>query len=340
MFHGLKAAAQLVSLFAITWAGMANAEPAEIAYKMVVRVDVIGTTETSNFRQAGTGVRVGKRGHILTAGHVVGVGRKWRKGANGLDDRRIVVTMVDKNTGILRDQRPARVVAVNVRFDVALLKIRGRVAAGMGTCPDQKMTVGASLRLAGFTLTAREALRIRGGELNGEIDTDLGRRRVSATTNKGFSGGPVFVRDGDELLLLGIITGGEDIKYNIAVETMFSPLQELRGSLLANCPRKCRHSSHGVEKYSKLATWEVDSGWRGGGSDPTQFCASHKVAREKQFPNRRVRIVRTSERGRWVGLRQRQYRYHCWMIDEWEPIHILKLSKFCRTQTSQKHLPH
>jgi hypothetical protein len=54
------------------------------------------------------------------------------------------------------------------------------------------------------------------------------------------------------------------------------------------CYALCRHPDHRIERWAHEENWKADSGWRGGGGDPTSFCASQKAARENAHPGRTV----------------------------------------------------
>jgi hypothetical protein len=257
----------------------------------------------------------------------------------------IYVTMRDSN-GVLTDRRGAYLQRDDERNDVAVLKVDGtNFNVGLATCPEPPLTGAPSVTVRGFPASVDGAVDRSGndwleaiaGVVSNAGPQDNGRMRISAATRPGFSGAPVFVDD----KVVGILTGGTDGRLTLSSFTMFTPLQLLRGTMLGPCAVPCRHSDNGIERYNQTVTWNADSGWRSGGSSPGEFCGAQLLARQRQFPDRKVNLLNTNEDAHWNGFlnRDREYRYSCTFRDDWEPIYKLALTPACEGLAGSSSLP-
>jgi len=96
-------------------------------------------------------------------------------------------------------------------------------------------------------------------------------------------------------------------------------------------PAECRLPENGLEAWGKTEKWTADSGWRRGGSSPSQFCGAQKLAREKQFPDRKVDLISTDEKHKseYTPFKHDFYRYTCLFEDRWAPIYKLAENPNC-----------
>jgi hypothetical protein len=309
----------------------------ELARDAIVRIEVRGQTEKGPYVRIGTGFLVGDKGAVLTARHLFQPSDSpWAR--DELTDTlrtAIYVSMRDLN-GLLNDRRQGVIEMEDARLDVALLKVEGsKFNPGLPTCPERVISGGEVVVVRGFpTRVERSSDRPGGDTLEAATGAlfdsrleDGGSRLISASTRPGFSGAPVF--HGDRVI--GLLTGGFDGRLTISPESKLTMLSALRGKVLGSCPVACRHYDHGVERYQQTTSWSADSGWRRGGSSPGEFCGAQLVQRMKQFPERRVTVVGTDESARWTGFanREREYRYTCQMLDEWNPLYKEDLTRAC-----------
>jgi len=125
-------------------------------------------------------------------------------------------------------------------------------------------------------------------------------------------------------------------------------------------PKTCRRLEFGQAGYVHTQTVTQSSGWRGGGSNPTNWCNELS----QSFINARsigataaTDIVNTTEDARWTGTfgRTRQYNYGCTVRISWEPLYNERtdpvcgmnpavttrkiLAKSCKKQIGTKEIP-
>jgi hypothetical protein len=112
------------------------------------------------------------------------------------------------------------------------------------------------------------------------------------------------------------------VTVNPRVPTPATPAPELA---------QCRRPEHGLESWGQSQSWTADSGWRKGGSSPSQYCGAKKLERERQHPDRQVVLVSTSEdhRVRYDPFKRDQYRYRCVFEDRWNPVYRLAANANC-----------
>lgn len=84
--------------------------------------------------------------------------------------------------------------------------------------------------------------------------------------------------------------------------------------------------------YQEVSRETRDSGWgeRGG---PGKYCGSQMIRLQASHPGMRIRVLDTSERGKWTGFlnREREYRYGCVLVIE-QPVHPPTLGPDCSRQ--------
>lgn len=91
----------------------------------------------------------------------------------------------------------------------------------------------------------------------------------------------------------------------------------------------CRHPNHGVEKWNQENQYQADSGWVGGGSSPDEFCGKEILERQKNYPERDIKLVSSSEDKKEEFLRRFYYRYYCKISEHWDPVYKLSQSPAC-----------
>lgn len=77
------------------------------------------------------------------------------------------------------------------------------------------------------------------------------------------------------------------------------------------------------------------SGWRGGGSNPTNWCnqlINNSIQGRSIDSNHEVKVINSSEEGRWTGTfgRTRQYNYYCKILLNWDPKFEKKENVICQ----------
>ena len=99
----------------------------------------------------------------------------------------------------------------------------------------------------------------------------------------------------------------------------------------ASAMKSCRRPENGLERWQHSESWHADSGWRGGGSDPTSYCGGVKLARERQHPERTVAFLASHETHQSIynPFKHDEYRYTCEFVDQWEPIYKSASSPSC-----------
>ena len=94
----------------------------------------------------------------------------------------------------------------------------------------------------------------------------------------------------------------------------------------------CRAKSNGFEKWGKVESVTADSGWRGGGSSPAEYCNGELAARKAVLGDTgEIELVNTSEDSKDDNppFNVRKYRYSCTFTQRTEPIYKLAASPEC-----------
>lgn len=99
-------------------------------------------------------------------------------------------------------------------------------------------------------------------------------------------------------------------------------------------PATCRRAEFDIEGYVHTQTVTQSSGWRGGGSNPTNWCnelISGFVSSRGIGDTAISKVINTGEDARWTGTfgRTRQYNYTCTVKISWEPIYFEKTDPAC-----------
>lgn len=127
-------------------------------------------------------------------------------------------------------------------------------------------------------------------------------------------------------------SGGEATIWNFGVKV--NPrVEAAREAPAAASPQLCRLPEHGIEAWGKTERWNADSGWRGGGSNPTEYCGAQKLKREAKYPEREVVLLDTGEKHKTVRnpFKHDYYRYTCVFEDRWDPLYKLAANPKCST---------
>ena len=344
----LKAAC-LISTIIVVTSGMTRAqEPSSdgLTREAIVRVEVRGQTERGPFLRFGTGFFVGKQPIVLTARHLIHPDVPWAKDdVTGQFRFAIYVTIRDAS-GLLRDRRGAYVVGESELHDVASLRVDGKTStSGLATCPEPSLSGNPFVFVQGFSAKAggdsdqigEDYLDAERGVVLEPRLSDGGRMRFSGATRPGFSGAPVFI----EGSAVGIVTGGTDGQLDASPQTLFTPLTLIRGEFLGDCPTPCRHPDHGVERYKQAEEWNADSGWKQGDGTAQEYCESQRIARQRQFPDRMIKLLRFNDDVRWTGVLERfkEHHYQCLFRDEWDPVYREDLTSSCEQTRRFSILP-
>lgn len=90
--------------------------------------------------------------------------------------------------------------------------------------------------------------------------------------------------------------------------------------------RTCRHKDFDLERWGSDETITQSSGWRGGGSNPTNWCNDliNSIIQGRSIgPIHKADILEAHEEARWTGTfgRTREYNYHCTVKIQWNPIY-------------------
>lgn len=94
----------------------------------------------------------------------------------------------------------------------------------------------------------------------------------------------------------------------------------------------CRHPSHGIEQAAISTTWNVDSGWRSGGSNPVEFCDGRKAQYQRDNSNitgLNVTLVNSWERNERKAWNVK-YLYGCSFLIEAPVIYKLASGPECK----------
>ncbi len=99
-------------------------------------------------------------------------------------------------------------------------------------------------------------------------------------------------------------------------------------------PATCRRAEFGIEGYVQNQTVTQSSGWRGGGSNQTNWCnelISGFVSSRGIGDTAISMVIKKGEDARWTGTfgRTRQYNYTCTVKISWEPIYFEKTDPVC-----------
>ncbi len=104
-------------------------------------------------------------------------------------------------------------------------------------------------------------------------------------------------------------------------------------------PKTCRLSDFGEVGWSKTETITQSSGWRGGGSNPTNWCNQLTAGFIKSRSintkyNSVVQGKREESKKDWKG--HVEYNYHCTIKVSWEPIYAEKTDSKCGMWPAEK----
>jgi hypothetical protein len=97
-------------------------------------------------------------------------------------------------------------------------------------------------------------------------------------------------------------------------------------------PKACRDPSHGLERYAREFDVSRDSGWRGGGYDPTRWCNDVISALRGEHPQGTFTVVRSGQQSesKCKPFNCPQYNYTCTVHVDTDPIYNEKVSSACR----------
>jgi S1-C subfamily serine protease len=143
----------------------------------------------------GTAFVVHPQGVLVTCAHVV-------EGASEI------------NVVIDGAPRPAKVIALDARKDLALLRIEASSLRYLPLADSDRVQLAEEIRAVGFPLTdvLGESIKVTAGEVSGVIDRSGSKLlQIDATVNPGNSGGPVVDSQGRVLGVASSLLAGSDI---------------------------------------------------------------------------------------------------------------------------------
>jgi S1-C subfamily serine protease len=277
------------------------------------------TLPTGELREStGTGFLLAKTGYVLTASHVLSPA--------GIYDKAAVVGAVRTRYG---HAWPLEVIADDPRRDLLLLQFKnvGIEWSGVELGNPDEDEPGESLFVMGFPL--EYDLSSKKGELSGKGGPG-GSWMTTVPLNLGDSGAPVF--DGNGRVVAMVVSGLADargiafcVPINIAADYLQIAGVQLRRAV------PCRHPAHGIETWKSEDVVRVDSGWRGGGSSPGEFCGAQLADRLRQHPDRKVVLLSSREdhKSEYTPFKQDYYIYYCEFQESWDPVYKLAISEHC-----------
>lgn len=235
---------------------------------------------------------------------------------------------------------PLQVIFRDEQRDLALLKLPGRASPWRSVASAAPGTKGMNIVSLGFPLS--ENLLSVPGSITG-TDGRGGRWITNSALNRGMSGGPIFDRKGS---VVAVAAGGyeEAQAINLIIPISFAKdLLEAVGSPVVLSvqggqtitselkPALCRHPAHGVEKWKGKNDWTADSGWRGGGSSPGEYCGAQLLNRQRQYPDRVVELLDSGEehKSEYTPFKHDYYKYRCSFRELWDPVYKLVASEHC-----------
>jgi S1-C subfamily serine protease len=296
-----------------------------VKYNYVTTSDESGTEE-------GSGFLVTKDGHILTNAHVV---------SPRLPDVAIREESVSVRVGsILEPDLPVEVLTRELGRDLALLKIRPVDAVAKNwpfLVADEKgrLPVGSNLFALGF---ASSDVAIAAGQKTADNAFIDGAVRpwwqTSLPLNGGNSGGPVI---GPLGTVVGIAVarknGAQLVTYLIPVSDAGFLLDAAGGvrskaSRCAAFPR-CRHATHGIERYEVEELVSRWGDWRRGGYNRGAFCNDYLRELQQSYPSSEFTFSRDDERSRERDFRRFEYKYFCEFRRRERPVYVETSSFAC-----------
>lgn len=281
----------------------------------------------------GTGIFVSPEGYIVTALHVVGLDDDWQKvGPQQKPDRHVEVTALDQG-GVPRVISQNAAVKTVPGNEIALLRVDGHCF------PYAKLSTRRPTGFPTLIVILWGADNTPHPTSTDLTLTDVNKNGDKLTVDKiaavsGYSGSPLFDADG---LVVGILDERLGDLGALAIPSTdaigIAPALDIpSGAPYPDaCYALCRHPDHGIERWAHEENWTADSDWRGGGSDPTSFCANQKAARENAHPGRNVTFQTQPEdhRVQYNPFKHDEYRYYCKGTDRWDPVYVEKRSPSC-----------
>ncbi|WP_072389411.1 serine protease [Hyphomicrobium sp. CS1BSMeth3] len=342
-----------VFLVTMILTGPATAEPRDEALRSTAFVRVGGSDPNGPVpNRVGTGFVVGQGAFVITAYHTVAPPPGgWRTNDVGLPDLRIAVVLRNAMTDLPNDVREASIVEIDEQYDVALLQFRGAGRRGLATCPQPEMAIGDDLLIAGLKQekgALEPRLELRKGSLVESSPRDAPFLRVSANTEEGFSGGPVFKVEQDGLRLVGMLKGGAPL--SVRTDSIFAPTRALRQKIIAACDVPCRHPDHGLERYLSSRDQQPPhiTDWLRGGVGPVKACDAYAADERRQNHADVITVIRATDHdmrfftgmrdGNYI-VREAQYKYRCQLRYESDPVYKLRVSSSCPAAPNPRGLP-
>lgn len=137
--------------------------------------------------------------------------------------------------------------------------------------------------------------------------------------------------DADYLELL-VQEARTKLAYKASTQPQTSPVKPSQQRLAESPePKPCRHPAHGIEKWNGENQWTADSGWRGGGSSPGEYCGAQLLIRYQKYPERKIDLIDSGEehKSEYTPFKHDYYRYRCLFQEYWDPVYQLVVSEHC-----------
>jgi Trypsin-like peptidase domain len=301
----------------------------------IVQIHAFGTGANGSPKSvdAGTGVFVSANGYILTALHVVGADADWQQLPDGSVDRKIQIIGLNKNAVpyVISKNGSARALP---GLDAALLRVDGACFQHSSISGDRPQGFPTLVALAwgvdGVPHPSSADLTTTDVQHNGD---NLTIEKITAV--EGDSGSPLFNATERVVGLLIKRVGNDGAlavpMANIAPLLPADVTSNQAGAYPLECYSSCALPENGVGSWGGSATVTEDTGWRGGGYDPTSFCAAQKLRHEQANPTHFVTVQALPEQHQSIynPFKHDEYRYQCAVTDQWDPVYKVARSPSC-----------
>lgn len=267
------------------------------------------TDDKGNFMDSGSGFVVSHDGYVVTVAHLTPEPghRLW--------------ATIGQREGT---RYPLQFRERDDASDVALWQLpQAAVCRSAATISSKPVKVLDRVVVLGFP--GKDGLTPSSVGLNNLSSPGLGFYKADGHLRPGNSGGPAFNADGHVVAIVqgGTIAGAESNDLiPVALATNLLKKRNVRAgidepiSFDDSCYARCQHASHGVRGWDVETTWgPVNTGWLGGGHNPTDECNKLIAAELASKPGAQIELLPGKD-GRWEThykdlLGRVEYKYFC-----------------------------